>query len=195
MTTLMSDDADSAGGATFSFGTRGEYGTPGGCGTCGGFGTRDGCPPPPPELDGRVPIDTETARFLAGSASGWDRVLTHPITGGLLAVDRYRPSKHLRRRLRARDQRCRFPGCGIAARKCDLDHNDAASTGGATKHSNLADFCRRHHVLKHRTPWHVAQQSGGILEWTSPTGRVYDDRPPAQNTVCFTEAGRARAPF
>ncbi|WP_220151088.1 HNH endonuclease signature motif containing protein, partial [Microbacterium sp. H6] len=143
--------------------------------------------PPPAELDGVVPIDTATARALAGLASGWDRVLTHPISGEMLAVDRYRPNARLRRHLRARDQRCRFPGCGIVARKCDLDHNHAAASGGATCESNLSAFCRRHHMLKHHSPWHVEQRPGGVLEWTSPTGREYIDRPPPQNTVVFTD--------
>lgn len=138
------------------------------------------------ELDGVVPIDTATARALAGLSSGWDRVLTHPISGEMLAVDRYRPNAQLRRHLRARDQRCRFPGCGIVARKCDLDHNHAAARGGPTCDSNLSAFCRRHHMLKHHSPWHVEQRPGGVLEWTSPTGREYIDRPPPQNTVVFT---------
>ncbi|MGO4487979.1 DUF222 domain-containing protein [Microbacterium sp. 2RAF4] len=141
---------------------------------------------PPAELDGVVPIDTATARALAGLSSGWDRVLTHPISGEMLAVDRYRPNAQLRRHLRARDQRCRFPGCGIVARKCDLDHNHAAARGGPTCDSNLSAFCRRHHMLKHHSPWHVEQRPGGVLEWTSPTGREYIDRPPPQNTVVFT---------
>ena len=149
---------------------------------------------PPAALDGVMPIDTATARTLAGSATGWDRVLTHPISGGMLAVDRYRPSEQLRRHLRARDQRCRFPGCGIAARKCDLDHNHAASTGGATADGNLSAFCRRHHMLKHHSPWHVEQRPAGELEWTSPTGRTYVDRPPPQNTVVFTSSGAHAEP-
>lgn len=148
---------------------------------------RAGSVPPPAELDGVVPIDTATARALAGLTSGWDRVLTHPISGEMLAVDRYRPNARLRRHLRARDQRCRFPGCGIVARKCDLDHNHAASSGGATCESNLSAFCRRHHMLKHHSPWHVEQRPGGVLEWTSPTGREYIDRSPPQNTVVFTD--------
>lgn len=142
---------------------------------------------PPAELDGVVPIDTATARALAGLSCGWDRVLTHPISGEMLAVDRYRPNAQLRRHLRARDQRCRFPGCGIVARKCDLDHNHAAASGGPTCDSNLSAFCRRHHMLKHHSPWHVEQRPGGVLEWTSPTGREYIDRPPPQNTVVFTD--------
>ncbi|MEV4738082.1 MULTISPECIES: HNH endonuclease signature motif containing protein [unclassified Microbacterium] len=154
---------------------------------------------PPAELDGVEPIDVDTARSLAGSTTGWDRVLTHPITGRMLAVDRYRPSEHLRRHLRARDRRCRFPACGIAARKCDLDHNHDAATGGETRDTNLAQFCRRHHVLKHHSPWHVRQRHGGILEWTSPTGRIYSDKPPTQHTVTFAPEPAApvpaRAPF
>ncbi|MFY9714496.1 MAG: DUF222 domain-containing protein [Microbacterium sp.] len=150
----------------------------------------DHTPPLPPALlDGVTPIDTDTARVLAGAAMGWNRVLTHPITGALLAVDRYRPSEDLRRHLKARDQRCRFPTCGIAARKCDADHNEAASTGGATCDTNLADFCRRHHMLKHHSPWQVAQLDDGLLEWRSPTGRIYIDRPPPQNTVVFATDG------
>lgn len=157
--------------------------------------TADEHPAVPAELDGVAPIDVATARRLAGAASGWDRVLTHPITGTMLAVDRYRPSEDLRRHLRVRDQRCRFPGCGLAARKSDLDHNHDAALGGATTHTNLATFCRRHHMLKHHSPWHVDQRWGGALEWTSPTGRTYIDRPPPQNTVVFTSADAVPVPF
>ncbi|MBO0981671.1 HNH endonuclease signature motif containing protein, partial [Microbacterium sp. SD291] len=115
------------------------------------------------------------------------RLLTHPITGALLAVDRYRPSAHLRRLLRARDQRCRFPTCGYPAAGCDLDHTHDAAHGGPTKDTNLGDLCRRHHVLKHHSPWNVEQVEAGVFAWTSPTGRVYVDRPPPPNTVTFTE--------
>lgn len=143
---------------------------------------------PPAELDGRCPIDTGTARRLAGEAIGWERVLTHPISGALLAVDRYRPGDQLKRHLRARDQRCRFPACGLAARTCDIDHNHAAAEGGPTCEDNLAHFCRRHHMMKHHSRWQVEQKVGGVLEWRSPTGEAYVDRPPAQNTVRFTPA-------
>ena len=50
-------------------------------------------------------------------------------------------------------------------------------------------------MLKHHSPWHVDQTSGGVLEWTSPTGRTYIDRPPPQNTVPFTSADPVTAPF
>ncbi|WP_435744155.1 DUF222 domain-containing protein [Microbacterium sp. PMB16] len=148
----------------------------------------------PAELNGCTPIDPVTARRLAGAASGWDRILTHPITGALLTVDRYRPSADLKRHLRARDQRCRFPTCGYPPSHCDIDHHHDAARGGPTAESNLGHLCRRHHVLKHQTPWHVEPVTDGLYAWTSPTGQVYIDRPPPPNTVTFTEDA-SPAPF
>lgn len=149
----------------------------------------------PAELNGRCPIDQATAKALAGAASGWDRVLTHPVTGGVLAVDRYRPSADLKRHLQARDQRCRFPGCGMPARDSDLDHTVDHAFGGQTTEANLGALCRRHHVLKHHTPWQVEHLDGGVYSWTSPTGQIYIDRPPSVNTVTFTEVPELDPPF
>lgn len=137
----------------------------------------------PAELDGRCPIDADTARRFAGAAAGWDRVLTHPVTGLVLAVDRYRPTSEMRRHLRARDQRCRFPTCGQQPRDCDVDHGHDHALGGATEVDNLATLCRRHHSLKHHTPWHVEHLGGGLLVWTSPGGRTYVDSPPTPVTA------------
>jgi hypothetical protein len=102
-------------------------------------------------------------------------------------VDTYRPSKKQKRLLRARDVRCRFPGCRRPARgsdrNADLDHSLAWVDGGTTAIDNLAHLCRRHHTLKHETDWTVEQLPGGILRWTTPTLRTHDDRPPG--TVVF----------
>lgn len=137
----------------------------------------------PALLAGYGPIDPDTARRLAAGAPGWDRVLTHPHTGAVLAVDRYRPSADLIRHLRARDERCRYPGCSRHARGCDIDHTRDAAHGGPTQADNLAHLCRRHHTLKHHTRWKVRRLPDSTLEWTGPTGRRYHDRPPA--TVAF----------
>jgi len=131
----------------------------------------------PADLTGHAPIDTPTALRLAGTASGWDRVLTHPVTGSVLAVDRYRPSDQLKRTLRVRDEHCRFPGCRIPTRRCDIDHTTAREHDGPTEITNLAHLCRRHHTLKHHSAWRVRQTPDGVLHWTSPTGREYPDRP------------------
>ncbi|MGO4681905.1 HNH endonuclease signature motif containing protein, partial [Microbacterium sp. 2MCAF23] len=122
------------------------------------------------ELASGQPIDTHIARILAGNAVAWERVLTHPITGAILAVDHYRPNTDLRRLLHARDSRCRFPTCGLPPAAQDLDHTIDAAYGGATEEGNLGGLCRRHHVLKHQTAWTVKQKGAGVLEWTSPSG-------------------------
>ena len=160
---------------------------PVGCGTLTGarsaFGVRV---EQPGELAGATPIDTDTARILAGETTAWERVLTHPITGAILAVDRYRPNADLRRLLHARDSRCRFFACGLPPVTQDLDHTIDAAYGGATEEGNLGGLCRRHHVLKHQTAWTVKQLGAGVLEWTSPAGATYIDKPPSP--VTFTSA-------
>lgn len=132
------------------------------------------------ELDGLAPVDPETARRLAGDAPGWDRVMTDPVTGMVLTVDRYQASAEQKRFLRARDQHCRFPGCRRPARSCDHDHTQDFALGGLTEICNLACFCKRHHTLKHNTDWTVRQLPGGALEWTSPAGAHYLEDPPAR---------------
>jgi hypothetical protein len=128
-------------------------------------------------LVGHSPVDPETACMLTAGATGWDRILTHPISGQVLAVDRYRPSQDQRRHLTVRDQHCRFPGCRMPAKRCDVDHTIDHAHGGVTCEYNLALLCERHHLLKHNTAWTVTQLPAGVLEWTSPTGRVYIDKP------------------
>ncbi|MDD7960725.1 HNH endonuclease signature motif containing protein, partial [Microbacterium thalli] len=89
--------------------------------------------------------------------------------------------------LRARDRHCRFPGCRQPAIRCEIDHTHAASDGGLTHVRNLAHLCKRHHDVKHHTRWRVRQLTGGLLVWTSPTGRVYrEDAPPP--VVAFAPA-------
>ena len=157
----------------------------------------------PALLAGYGPIDRETAQQLAAGAPGWDRVMFHPHTGATLAVDRYRPSAELRRFLRVRDERCRFPGCTQRPWRCDLDHTLDHALGGETRDCNLAHFCRRHHTVKHATGWKVRQLGHGTLEWISLTGRRYLDRPPSlvqfvpsrQRQFTGPSPGTEEAPF
>ncbi|AUG28915.1 HNH endonuclease [Microbacterium hominis] len=147
----------------------------------------------PALLAGYGPIATSLARRLAGLAPGWDRIFTDPHTGEVRAVDRYRPSAELRRYLTARDEHCRTPGCTRPAQRCDIDHTTAAAQGGATAHDNLAHLCRRHHTTKHHTAWRVRHLGNGTLEWTSPAGHHYRDRPAA--TVRFVPTAEDPPPF
>jgi hypothetical protein len=131
-------------------------------------------------LEGAGPIDIETARTLCATAPSFTRVLTDPISSAMLDLDRrqYRPTAALKRWLAVRDVTCVFPGCGRAARACDLDHTVAWVDGGATRADNLAHLCRKHHVMKHESRWKVERPPGSAMVWTSPTGHVRSSDPP-----------------
>ncbi|GAB3618664.1 hypothetical protein GCM10027416_32210 [Okibacterium endophyticum] len=137
----------------------------------------------PAQLDGYGPIDPDTARELCAEAPSFTRILAHPETGAVLSVgrDSYTVPADLRRALRVRDGTCRFPGCGRAAARSDLDHTLDWQYGGTTELTNLAHLCPKHHMLKHSTTWRVSQRPGGILEWISPAGRHHTTHP--ENTI------------
>jgi len=141
----------------------------------------------PCDLAGRSPIDPATARALAGSTHIWERLFHDPTTGVTVATDSYRVPSGMRRFLQARDQHCRFPGCRVAAIRCEVDHTHDHALGGRTELSNLAHLCQRHHSMKQFTAWRVRQLSGGVLEWTSPLGRAYREDAPTP-AVAFTLA-------
>ncbi|MFG6402132.1 DUF222 domain-containing protein [Microbacterium sp. P04] len=134
----------------------------------------------PATLDGYGPIDLDTARRLAGDASSWVRILTHPITGTVLDVDRttYRVSAALRRWLGTQHPTCITPGCSRPARECDMDHVIDWQFGGTTKDTNLAPECEPHHRLKHGSLWHISvDDDTGRLTYSSPTGHVTEPDP------------------
>ena len=80
----------------------------------------------------------------------------------------YKPSAALRRLVVERDGTCRFPGCGVAAHKCDLDHvepfnHDNPLQGGLTREDNLIALCRRHHRDKtHGASTYTFEASGTV---------------------------------
>jgi Domain of unknown function (DUF222)/HNH endonuclease len=133
----------------------------------------------PADLEGYGPIDGHTARQIASNSKTLQRLLTDPVTGIVLTMDRkrYRIPKDLRTWLRARDGTCRFPGCNKAASKSELDHTHEWAQGGPTNHNNLAHLCPSHHTLKSTGLWTVKQTGGGTLEWTSQTGSHYTTEP------------------
>jgi hypothetical protein len=135
----------------------------------------------PATLEGYGPIDVATARRLVSDSPTLQRLLTHPVTGAELTLDRkrYRVTEDLRTWLRVRDGGCRFPGCGQRAGRCDIDHTQDWVLDGQTAHNNLAHLCRSHHVLKHASSWTVRQSAtrAGDIDWTSPLGRRYVTEP------------------
>jgi hypothetical protein len=142
----------------------------------------------PADLDGHGPLDPDVARGLAARAAGWSRLFLDA-GGHVTRTDSYTPTAGMKRFLRARDQRCRFPGCRTPVHRCDIDHNHDHAKGGATALDNLAHLCRDHHMLKHPDipglhRWTAKQLPDGTLTWTSPLGRSYRDCAPRR--VMFT---------
>lgn len=135
----------------------------------------------PATLDGYGPIDLESARRIAGSAKSWIRILSDPVTGTVLDVDRatHRVPADLRRWVMNTQTTCVFPGCSRPARECDVDHRVDWQYGGRTAADNLAPACRHHHVVKHGTLWRLGSDpETGTPRWTSPTGAVAGLDPP-----------------
>lgn len=136
----------------------------------------------PATLDGYGPIPLETAKELAAGASSWIRVLTHPVTGTIVDVDRrtYRVPADLRRLLHTLHPTCVFPGCSRPADDCDYDHRKRWADGGGTSLTNGEPLERRHHVVKDETLWHSDLDiETGRISWTSPSGfRIEEDPPP-----------------
>jgi len=156
----------------------------------------------PAELDGYGPIPMDQAMELAGSATSFIRLLTHPETGTVLSIgrDRYKPPPDLARWIRFRYQGCRGPNSNRRAKDCDIDHNVAWQHGGDTAYDNLATLSRSIHTTKHSLltdgstgpdgkptnrgeGWKISHErdnqgrSTGTLIWTTPTGRKYVSRP------------------
>ncbi|TFD91260.1 HNH endonuclease signature motif containing protein [Cryobacterium serini] len=133
----------------------------------------------PGELEGYGPIDPETARKLAGTATSFLRILTHPHTGIVLDVSStpFRVPTALKKYLRLRDGTCRFPGCNRSAGHSDLDHTVDKQFGGPTTATNLHFLCPANHNLKHFSDWKAIPDPDGTLHWISPAGKHYATDP------------------
>lgn len=106
-------------------------------------------------------------------------VAARPGLGPPPATDGYRPGAGLDRYLRARDRRCRFPGCRRPVpRGGELDH-DRPWPGGPTSATNLVGYCTPHHRGKHQAPgWRHHLAGDGTLTVTTSSGLRASTTPP-----------------
>jgi HNH endonuclease len=133
----------------------------------------------PGELAGVGPIPASVARLLMAQAALWERLLTDPVDGHLVAQDikRYRPTAAMRRFLRARAGGvCAARGCGHRY-DLQLDHLIPAPDGPTTV-DNLAPLCPGDHNAKTHGGWaHTLDPHSGSLTQISPLGRRYTTAP------------------
>ncbi|MGX5656402.1 DUF222 domain-containing protein [Geodermatophilus nigrescens] len=152
--------------------------------------------------DARADLADLLDRTAGGGLADRPRVaVTDALTGALLALtdlpglrratragtglhapsetDRYRPGAALDRHVRARDRRCRFPGCRRPVpKRGELDHATSWPLG-ATAAANLTGFCTEHHRGKHQAPgWRHDLQPDGTLTVTTPSGLTASTEPP-----------------
>ena len=129
-----------------------------------------------------APASVEVLRSAGGGASP---VLDPTRTD---AVDAHDPPAWMRELVILRDGHCVFPGCGVDARSCDLDHLDPyvpldrGGPPGQTTPANLACLCRRHHRAKTFAGWRYRRlpddgSAGPTYEWTSPHLRTHRVHP------------------
>ena len=142
--------------------------------------TVDGQGETPGYVSGFGPIAADTVRALVPRARRKPLV----VPSDPPAETTYRPSTALAEFVRFRDLFCRFPGCGVPAAACDVDHTIPFVLGGLTHPSNLKCECRKHHLLKtfYVGPegWADHQLPDGTVVWVAPTGHTYTTKPGGQ---------------
>jgi hypothetical protein len=132
------------------------------------------------DLPGLMRAGTCGRTVCRRDAAGCSHDLSHrPGLGPPGSTDGYRPSAELDRWMRARDRRCRFPGCRRRVpRGGELDHH-RPHPAGPTSAQNLAGYCTTDHRGKHQAPgWQHQLDADGTLTVTSPTGLVAVTTPP-----------------
>ncbi|MDQ1430295.1 MAG: hypothetical protein QOF40_897 [Actinomycetota bacterium] len=123
------------------------------------------------ELDGGPRLAPETVRRLGCDAS--TVVLIRRKDGTILTATNKTQAipRRVRRMLRARDQGCRFPGCGQRA-FVDAHHIHHRARGGSNELDNLVELCWFHHRLVHEGGWKIRLDTNGNVVVTNPAGNV-----------------------
>lgn len=76
-----------------------------------------------------------------------------------------------RRALAVRDGGCVFPGCDAPPSWCDAHHVETWNAAGRTNMDNLANLCRHHHGVVHRTGWSMRHIGDQWFEIITPLGQ------------------------
>jgi hypothetical protein len=133
------------------------------------------------EIDGEVALAPETIHRLCCDSSVV-AILRSEDGAPLTATKRTRTiPRWVRRAVHARDNGCRFPGCGEKV-FVDAHHVRSWSRGGPTIPTNVLELCWFHHRLVHEGGWTVRFLEGGEVIAITPAGNVISSaiEPPAR---------------
>ncbi|MEX0709064.1 MAG: DUF222 domain-containing protein [Woeseia sp.] len=120
---------------------------------------------------GRASLPIESVRRIGCDASRL--VLVEDEHGEPLSVGRKSRvvPQAIKRALWARDQGCRFPGCG-QRRFVDAHHIEHWSAGGETSLTNLMLLCSKHHTLIHEGGFRIVKDYRDRWFFRRPDGRA-----------------------
>lgn len=128
-------------------------------------------------------IDPLTAKQMFLDANAFHRVITDPIKGVVVDMDRrtYRPTRTQRDWLVLQHGTCSRDGCTRLAVDADVDHDRPWAHGGMTNLADLRPLCPRDHVHRHRTKAIYRTRPDRTVEVTTPTGFT-STAPPSDDT-------------
>lgn len=127
-------------------------------------------------LGGHVRVSADTARRLIDERGADLRTVIIDDTGAVVGVGRrtrLAPGWLSDATLALHDT-CTYPGCQVAARRCDTDHASpwhparADDARGRTDIDQLAPGCAHHNRRKEKDGWVVTQRPDGTRRWHHP---------------------------
>lgn len=125
-------------------------------------------------------LDPLTAQQVFLDATGYRRLITDPVRGAIVDLDRrsYRPTRTQRDLLVLQHGTCTRDGCDRLALDADIDHILEYSRGGPTTGRNLRPLCPSDHAVRHRTRVRFRDRPDRSSQITTPTGLVSERPPP-----------------
>jgi hypothetical protein len=145
-----------------------------------------------PSLEGARTLDGRPISALAVSVLTCDSILERLLVADQRVIDHGRSvrefSSSQRRAVFARDQGCRFPGCSLGPRHCQVHHLEPWQTGGRTDLSNAVALCSFHHHVVHRPKWRASLGSRGEFIVHRADGSTLQSRDNQESTTLLAVA-------
>ncbi|NLP85049.1 DUF222 domain-containing protein [Microbacterium sp. CFH 90308] len=132
------------------------------------------------EIVGHGPIPPLVAKQLFLDAKAFRRLITDPVRGVVVDMDRrvYRSTGAQRDWIVLQHHLCTRDGCTRLAMEADIDHDVPWSQGGKTNLRLLRPLCPPDHGRRHQTTFAYRTRENGTVEVSTPTGYTTPEEPP-----------------